>query len=105
MGLKFSIPIFFFWGGGGEKGKFGEWLNLREFWGVFLVCDPFFTSHLQYKHPGTFANLKYEELSYPRKSENVTPSSGTSPLASYQRKYTSGGLVSLHLIGFSLAKQ
>ena len=56
LGLKFSIPVFF-WGGGGEKGKFGEWLNLREFWGVFLVCDPFFTSHLQYKHPGTFANL------------------------------------------------
>ena len=52
---------FFFWGGG-EKGKFGEWLNLREFWGVFLVCDPFFTSHLQYKHPGTFANLKYDPI-------------------------------------------
>ena len=52
--------------------------------------------HLQYKHSGTFSNHKYEELSYPKKSENVwphysqssrenaTPSSGTSPLASYK---------------------
>ena len=73
--------------------------------------------HLQYKHPGTFANRKYEELSYARKYENVRPhyshssrenstlSSGTSPLASYQRKYTPRGLVSLRLIGFSLVKQ
>ena len=65
-----------------------------------------FTFHLQYKHSGTFANRKYEELSYPQKAENVrphssnslkmqphysqssrenpTPSSGTSSLASYQ---------------------
>ena len=65
-----------------------------------------FTFHLQYKHSGTFANRKYEELSYPKKSENVrpilvtllkmrphygqssrenaTPSSGTSPLDSYK---------------------
>ena len=65
-----------------------------------------FTFHLQYKHSGTFANRKYEELSYPKKAENVrphssnslkmrphysqssrenaTPSSGTSSLASYQ---------------------
>ena len=84
----FGFEIFdsgFFLGGGGEKGKFCEWLNLREFWGVLLVCDPFFrlnqehfTSHLQYKHPGTFANLKYEELSYPRKSENGRPHSSNS---------------------------
>jgi len=25
-----------------------------------------FTFHLQYKHPGTFANRQYEELSYPK---------------------------------------
>ena len=31
------------------------------------------TFHLQYKHSGTFANLKYEELSHPKKSENVRP--------------------------------
>ena len=60
------------------------------------------TFHLQYKHSGTFANCKYEELSYPKNQkmcdpillkmqphdsqsshENVTPSSGTSPLGSY----------------------
>ena len=29
------------------------------------------TFHLQYEHSGTFANRKYEELSYPEKSENV----------------------------------
>ena len=67
----------------------------------FLRIDPFrlneehFTFHLKYKHSGTFANYKYEELFYPKNSENVrhhysqssrengTPSSGTSPLASY----------------------
>ena len=27
--------------------------------------------HLQYEHSDTFANRKYEELSYPQKSENV----------------------------------
>ena len=75
-----------------------------------------FTFHLQYKSSGMFANRKYEELSYPQKTENVrphssnsvenetpllaceqallfgrvssrenaTPSSGTSPLASYK---------------------
>ena len=55
----------------------------------------YFTFHLQYKHSGTFANRKCEELFYPQKSENVrpyfsnsiknaTPSSGASPLASYK---------------------
>ena len=74
-------------------------------WYLKVLCwiDPFFrlneehfTFHLQYKHSGTFANRKYGELSYPKKSENVlphfiqsslengTPSSGTSPLASYK---------------------
>ena len=65
-----------------------------------------FTFHLQYKHSGTFANRKYEELSYPKNQkmcdpilvtllkmrphysqssrENATPSSDTSPLASYK---------------------
>ena len=64
--------------------------------------------HLQNKHSGTFANRKCEELSHPKKSENVLPhswlvtllkirphcsqssrenatsSSDTSPLASYK---------------------
>ena len=62
-----------------------------------------FAFHLQYKHRGTFANRKYEELSYPKNPnssnsietqlkrqphysqtsrENATPSS-TSPLDTY----------------------
>ena len=66
----------------------------------------YFTFHLQYKHPGTFSNRKYEELSYPQNPkmydsilvrllkmrphcsqsshENATPSRGTSPLAPYK---------------------
>ena len=36
------------------------------------------TFHLQYKYPGTFANRKYEQLSYPKKSENVRPLSSNS---------------------------
>ena len=61
---------------------------------------------MQYKHSGTFANPKYEELSYPKNQticdpilvtllkmqphdshssrENASPSSSTSPLASYK---------------------
>ena len=34
------------------------------------------TLHIQYKHTGTFANRKYEEL--PQKSENVRPHSSNS---------------------------
>ena len=58
----------------------------------------------QYKHSGTFANRKYEELSYPKKPENLqphcsksvdrenaTPSSGTSPLKPFIRKYPAPG--------------
>ena len=69
---------------------------------LFLWIDPFFrlnekhvTFRVRYKHSGTFANCKYEELSYPKKSENVrpncsnsienaAPSNGPSPLASYK---------------------
>ena len=65
-----------------------------------------FTFHLQYKYSGTFANSKYEELSYPENPkmcdpilvillkmwphyshssrETATPSSSTFPLASYK---------------------
>ena len=75
-------------------------------WPCFRLNEEHFTFHLQYKHSGTFANRKYEELSYPKKAENVrshssnslkmrphysqssrenaTPSSGTSPLACYK---------------------
>ena len=68
--------------------------------------EEYFTFHLQYKHSGTFANRKCEELFYPRnpkmcdpilvtplkmrrhysqsRGENATPPSGASPLASYK---------------------
>ena len=71
----------------------------------FRLNEEHFTFHLQYKHSGTFANRKYEELSNPKNlrmcdpilvtllntrphnsqssRENATPSRGTSPLASY----------------------
>ena len=76
----------------------------------FKLNEKHFTFHLQYKHSGTFANRKCEELSYPRNQimcdpilvtllkmrphysqsshENATPSSGTSPLASYEEVST-----------------
>ena len=38
---------------------------------LFGLNEEHFTFHLQYKHSGTFANRKYEEQSYPKKSENV----------------------------------
>ena len=84
--------------------------NLVTFY-HFILCiylmlnEEHFTFHLQYKHSGTFANGKYEQLSYHKSQnmcnpilvtllktpshysqsshENATPSSGTSPLASY----------------------
>ena len=40
-------------------------------WPCFRLNEEHFTFHLQYKHSGTFANRKYEELSYPKKAENV----------------------------------
>ena len=43
---------------------------------IYLILnEEHFTFHLQYKHSGTFANSKYEELSYP---ENVRPLSSNS---------------------------
>ena len=45
---------------------------------TFYLCICF-TFHLQYKHCGTFANRKYEELHVlPQKSENVRPHSSNS---------------------------
>ena len=35
--------------------------------------EEYLTFHLQYKHSGTFANRKCEELFLPQKSENVDP--------------------------------
>ena len=47
---------------------------------IVLKCtDPFFklkehlTFHPEYKHSGTFANRKYEELSYPKNQKMCDP--------------------------------
>ena len=37
-------------------------------WRTLLI-----TFHLQYKHSGTFANRKYEELSYPQNQKMCDP--------------------------------
>ena len=78
-----------------------------------ILNEEHFTFHLQYKYSGTFANRKYEELSYPKNQkmcdpipvtllkmrphqssrENTTPSGGTSPLASYKEVLSSLGLM------------
>ena len=79
-----------------------------------------FTFHLQYKHSGTFANCKCEELSYPKNPkmcdpilvtllkmqphysqsscENATPSSGTSSLASYKEPPPSGHKIMISVL-------
>ena len=80
----------------GQKCNFRD-LNLVTFYlYIHLISnEEHFTFHLHYKHSGTFANRKYEELSYPPKLENVrlhstdsidnaTPNNGPSPLASYK---------------------
>ena len=40
--------------------------------------EEYFFFHLRYKHSGTFANRKCEELFLPQKSENVRPHSSYS---------------------------
>ena len=40
--------------------------------------EEYFTFHLQYKHSGTFANRKYEEMSYPKNQKNVRTHSSNS---------------------------
>ena len=37
----------------------------------FTLNEEHFNFHLRYKHSGSFANRKYEELSYPQKSGNL----------------------------------
>ena len=97
----------------GQLVAFGQTCNFRDpnlvtfYLCIYLILnEEDFTFHIQYKHSSTFANLKYEELSYPKNQkminpilvillkmrphyshscrENVTPSSGTSPLVSYE---------------------
>ena len=81
-------------------------------WPTFELNEEHLTFHLRCKHSGTFANRKYEELSYPKKSENfrpilvtllkmqpqysqssrenATPSSGTSSSAFYKEVHSRG---------------
>ena len=69
----------------------------------FRLNEEHFTFHLQHKHSGTFAKRYMKKYLTPKKSENVpphsgnsidysqssrenaTPSSGTSPVASYKK--------------------
>ena len=53
-----NLVTFYFY----EMTDFLDWMKNKTF-------------HLQYKHFGAFSNRKYEELSYPKKSENVPPHS------------------------------
>ena len=47
-------------------------------WPIFRSNEEHFTFHLHYKHSGTFADFRYEELSDPEKSEDVRPYSSNS---------------------------
>ena len=41
---------------------------------MYLILNKeHFTFHVQYKHSGTFANRKYEELCYPKIRKCATP--------------------------------
>ena len=50
-------------------------------WPIFEIEQRifYFSPAMQYKHSGTFANRKYEELPFPQKSENVRPHSAANP--------------------------
>ena len=55
-----------------SRSQLSHILILRNY-SFFRLNEEHFTFHLQHKHSGMFANRKYEELSYPQKSENVRP--------------------------------
>ena len=40
---------------------------------LLMLNEEHFTFHPQYKHSGTFANRKYEELSYPKYQNMCDP--------------------------------
>ena len=44
-------------------------------WPIFLInwMTNIFFFHLQYKYPGTFANRKYEQPSYPKNPKMCDP--------------------------------
>ena len=48
--------------------------NLVTFYFMYLILNKeHFTYHLQYKHSGTFANRKYEELSHSKNQKMCDP--------------------------------
>ena len=49
--------------------------NLVTFYLCFylILNEEQFTFHIQYKHSGTFANRKYEELSHPKNQKMCHP--------------------------------
>ena len=44
----------------------------------YIEWRTLFTVHIQYKHSSTFANLKYEELSYPKNQKMINGQSSNS---------------------------
>ena len=42
-------------------------------WSIAPLNEEHFTFYLQYKYPGTFANRKYEQLSYPKNPKMCDP--------------------------------
>ena len=59
---------------------FGQTCNFRDpnlvtfYLCIYLILnEEHFTFHLQYKHSGLFANLKYEELAYPKNQKMRDP--------------------------------
>ena len=59
---------------------FGQVCNFRnpnlvsfQLGNYLIQNEKHFTFHLQYKHSGTFANRKYEELSYPKTQKMCDP--------------------------------
>ena len=48
--------------------------NLVTFYTIYpILNEEHVTFHIQYKHPGKFANRQYGELSYPKYQKNVQP--------------------------------
>ena len=96
-----------------QRCNFGDPSLVTFYLCIYLILnEEHFTFHIPFKHSGTLANRKYEELSHPKNHkkcdpiltllkmrlnysqssrENATPSSGTSPLASYEEVPTPTG--------------
>ena len=47
--------------------------SLSNYVSHLILNDEHLTFHLQYKKSGTFANCKYEELSYPKNPKTCDP--------------------------------